>query len=181
MEDVKKSVKPVILRPFDDKTFAAIQEHVKHIRMAFDAPGAIYHDVDAPENNKFNRFCWHNLPKLVELHHSPKLITLASETFGVNVKPSYAFLSMYGPDGVCPKHTDRPQCQFTIDLVLNQDAEWPIYVDGVAYSLKEGEALCYSGTGQEHYRNPMNQDSKATYIDLAFFHWVPTNWIGRKE
>lgn len=174
-------MKPTIIRPFDEKTFASLKEHVKHVRMVVDAPGLPYHDAGFPDNERFNRWAWHNLPRLVELHHSPKLITLASDTFGVDLKPSYAFLSMYGPDGVCPLHTDRPQCQFTIDLVINQDSAWPIYVDGEPYLLGEGEALCYSGTRQPHFRKPMKEDSKATYIDLAFFHWVPTNWMGKRE
>ena len=173
--------KPTIIKPFPEDKFKALQEHVKHIRKLFDAPGVPYHDADAPPESRFNRWSWHNAPMMVELHHSPKFIALASKTFGVDVKPSYVYLSMYGSEGVCPKHVDRPQCQYTIDLAVNQDAMWPIYVSDQSYMLQEGEALCYSGTGQEHYRNPMKQDSHATFIDLVFFHWVPTNWMGRKD
>ena len=115
------------------------------------------------------------------LHHSPELLDFAHKTFGVAVKPSYVFLSMYGPEGVCPLHTDRPQCQFTIDLQINSDGEWPIYVDGQPHVLKDGEALCYSGTGQPHFRKPMATDSTATKMDLAFFHFVPINWMGKTD
>jgi len=173
-------MKPQILRPFSEETFQKLKEHVSHVRRVYDAPGLPYHDCNESEGKRFNRFYFHNLPMLVELHHSPDLIQLASNVFGQPLKPSYVFLSMYGPEGICPPHTDRPQCKFTIDLQINSDGDWPIFIEEVPYLLKDGESLCYSGTDQRHYRNTM-RDTKATKVDLAFFHWVPTNWMGRTE
>src|SRR5580658_6063207 len=92
-------MKPIIRQPFDPDIFQHLKTHVENIRKAFDAPGASYHDANAPEHDKFNRFFWRNLPKLLELHHDPLFILDASEAFGLKVKPSYVFLSMYGADG----------------------------------------------------------------------------------
>ncbi len=173
-----------VIRPFSDAVNADIKQHVREVRRAFDAPGAIYHDTKEAPDNKFNRWFWHNLPVLVTLHHSKELIAKASEVFGEEVKPSYAFLSMYGPDGVCPLHTDRPQCKYTIDMVVRQDAQWPIYVlaagetEARSFLLNEGDALAYSGTDHPHHRLPMDKDSKATFCDLVFFHFVPINFFG---
>jgi hypothetical protein len=184
------TMKPTLIRPFDKKTFDEIKEHVGHIRKAYDWPGIPVHDANDPEDNKFSRWFWHNLPMLKQLHHSPELIMKASKVFGEPVKPSYVFTSLYDANGVCPVHRDRPQCRYTIDLCIDQDDVWPIYVEDLEdknpdklarckpYILKPGEALCYSGTGQTHYRKPMKEDSKATWINLAFFHWVPTSWMG---
>lgn len=171
--------KPIVIRPFTDDVFAEIQNHVKEVRRIFDWPGIPYHDENEPTENKFNRWYWHNLPLLRMKHIDHTFVQYVSKLAGQNLQPSYAFLSMYGPEGVCPQHTDRPQCQFTVDLCINQDAEWPIYVDDEAYILKPGEALFYSGTGQPHYRKPMKEDSKATFCDLAFFHFAPIAWQGR--
>jgi hypothetical protein len=176
---------PKIVKPFDDKTFLEIQTHVREVRKCFDWPGIPYHDADQANEQKFNRWYWHNLPMLRALHNSAAFIALASETFGRPLKPSYCFLSIYGADGICPLHQDRPQCQFTIDLQVNADGEWPIYVrptegeDPKSYTLKPGEALCYSGTGQPHFRKAMKEDGAGcTYMDLAFFHFVPVEWQG---
>lgn len=180
--------KPHVFRPFDDETFANIKEHVAHVRRCFDSPGAEYHDKDAAEGARFNRWYWHNLPMLVALHHSPAFIAAASEIFGELVKPSYVFLSMYGPAGICPPHTDRPQCKYTIDLLVDQDGgTWPIEIhDNAAEDsnrtqilLKPGEAVAYSGTQNRHYRDTMTLvNPTPTFANLAFFHFVPAGFVG---
>jgi hypothetical protein len=180
-------LKPLVIKPFTESAIQDLRNHVREVRRAFDAPGAKYHDADHCEADKFNRWFWHNLPLLVEMHHSPELIKTAYEVFDRPLKPSYVFLSMYGPDGICPLHTDRPQCQFTIDLQVESDGQWPIFVDGEPYLLRDGEALAYSGTGQPHYRKRMSDGismpnvKTPTFMNLAFFHFVPTNWMGRME
>lgn len=182
MPDVAGSKpEPKIIRPFDDKTFADLKNHITEIRRAFDWPGIELHDSgDGPEH-KMNRWFWHNLPLLRHLHRNADFIRTASEIFQQPIIPSYVFLSMYGPTGVVPLHQDRPQCRFTIDLQISSNGDWPIYVDNTSYVLKDGEALCYSGTDQPHYRKPMPEDSKATWMNLAFFHFVPATWQGKLD
>lgn len=174
-------MQPQVIKPFSTEVFKEIQTHIKHVRKMFDHPGMIYHDANEPEQNRFNRWMWHNLPLLKQLHHDPEFIAKVFKVTGKKLKPSYVFLSMYGPEGVCPYHVDRPQCRITVDLCIDQDAVWPIYVDDVAYNLKPGEALVYSGTDQPHYRKPMKDDSQATWCNLAFFHFVPTDWMGETK
>jgi hypothetical protein len=171
-------IEPKLIRPFSDETFKDLQNHVRQVRRLFDWPGIAYHDKDTPKENLFNRWYWHNPPLAKYLHNTTALRAVASEVFGREVKPSYCFLSMYGPEGVCPVHTDRPQCQFTIDLLVDGGEEWPIYVDEKPYISKPGEGLCYSGTGQVHYRKAMKEDSAAKHADLVFFHFVPVEWQG---
>lgn len=174
-----------VITPFSKEVFEDLQRHVKEVRRIFDAPGAVYHDANEKEEERFNRWFWHNLPVAVALHNSPSFVALASEVFGESVKPSYAFLSMYGPEGVCPLHSDRPQCKYTIDLAVRQDEKWPIYIlapneaEPRSFLLDEGQAVAYSGTDHPHHRVPMNKDSKATYADLLFFHFVPAGFIGK--
>lgn len=191
-------IQPKIVQLLPLQVFKEVQQNVREIRRAFDWPGIAYHDADVTDPmQKFNRWYWHNLPLLTFIHHSAPIIALASEICGQPMKPSYCFLSMYGPEGVCPLHTDRPQCQFTIDLQISSNGDWPIYVDETPYTLKDGEALCYSGTGQPHYRKQMSEDSRRhfskeeqvkldtnelnkpmTFMNLSFFHFVPVTWMG---
>jgi hypothetical protein len=172
---------PLVLSPFDDQTLTDIRTHVGQVRRCFDWPGMPYHDHGNPPEDLFNRWFWHNLPLLKQVHHG-KLTQLASDIFGQPLKPSYCFLSMYGPEGICPPHTDRPQCQFTIDVQLNSDGSWPIYIEDKQFVLTNGQAIAYSGTGQRHFRKAMRLDGdNCTFMDLAFFHFVPTNWQGKLD
>jgi hypothetical protein len=178
--NMKHKPEPKIIQPFNSEALEDIGNHIKEVRRVFDWPGNDYHDKDSPKENLFNRWYWHNLPLLQKYHHSLEFIKLASDLAGQELKPSYCFLSMYGSDGICPVHTDRPQCQFTIDLQVHADGSWPIYVDEKKYVLENGKALFYSGTGQVHYRKSMKEDSdNCTFMNLAFFHFVPTSWAGQ--
>lgn len=179
-----------IIKPFSDEKFAELKRHITEVRKLFDWPGIPYHDANLPPPERFNRWYWHNLPFLKAIHNDPAFVALACETFGTKVKPSYVFLSMYGPEGTCPAHTDRPQCLYTIDVAVNQDAVWPIYIgestittveDCKPYLLEPGQAAAYSGVGQKHYRKAMAADSKATYADLAFFHFADARWMGTED
>jgi hypothetical protein len=178
-------MQPQIIRPFSEDIFLDLKTHVEEIRRCFDWPGVDLHDKNDTPENKMNRWFWHNLPLLKHLHHSKEFRELADDLFRERLKPSYVFLSMYCPKGLVPLHTDRPQCYRTIDLQISSDGVWPIYIDETPHILEESQAICYSGTGQPHYRKPMVEDSKnfsghgpATYMNLAFFHFVSADWMG---
>lgn len=171
---------PIKLQLFGDTALIELQTHVAHVRRLFDWPGIDYHDHAQPVESRFNRWCYYNLPSLMEIHHSKNFIEQVESIVGEHVKPTYVFLSMYGKDGVCPLHTDRPQCAYTVDLCLHQNGRWPLYVNDIPYDLEAGESLIYSGSTMPHYRNPMPSlgPIAPTYANLAFFHFVPRNFMG---
>lgn len=127
------------------------------------------------DQNNFKRKGAHNLPFFIYIHK--QLEEVASEIFGEPVKASYNYLSLYNENGVCPFHTDRPQCKFTIDYCIDQDQTWDIYVDDKNYTLKPNDALCYSGTDSPHFREKI----KGKYCWLVFFHFVPVNFLERLD
>lgn len=163
-----------------------IRDHVSHIRMLYDWPGQLYHDHNAGPGHKFNRWFMHNPTMLMAVHHRGPLIRLATRVFGTEVKPSYCFVAMYGPDGVCPRHKDRDVCYGTIDLMVDTDATekpWPLVIEGpdgedVAITLQPGQAVVYAGHTQPHQREPMDKASDSTYANLVFFHFVPVAYKG---
>jgi hypothetical protein len=173
---------PKIVRPLKEEWFLDIQTHIRELRRVFDWPGVAYHDKSSDPHDVFNRWVWYNLPLLVRYHHDPQFIAYVSDLAGRPVKPTYVFTSMYGADGICPLHVDRPQCQFSVDMLVasnHKDKPWPIYVEDEPYILERpGDAVFYSGTGQKHYRNPMKEESDATKVDLVFFHFAPIEWQG---
>jgi hypothetical protein len=172
---------PQIIRPLSESIFLDLVAHVREIRRVFDWPGNPYHDASRSPQSRFNRWYWHNLPVIRQLHVSDGLNSLVEDIFGRRLKPSYSFLSMYGPDGVCPPHTDVPQCQFTMDLLISGAEGWPLYINGKPYVLSGGDAICYLGTSQIHYRAPMHETPGSTHANLAFFHWVPATWSGELD
>lgn len=110
---------PTTLRGFfSDATFEFLRESVvdvgRNIRQNYDST--------------FVRTSVHNFKPLVRLHH--QLGDIASELYGQPLKPSYVFMSNYLPGGTCPVHSDRPQCEFTIDvLVASESAKpWPLVI-----------------------------------------------------
>ena len=108
--------------------------------------------------------------------HKGVILDHAHKMFGINIKPSYSFLSYYNsPDSICPIHTDRPQCRYSIDMAIIQDFDWPIYVKFKPYLMRENQALCYSGTNDIHYRNKIPQHKP---VGLAFFHFVDSDFKG---
>ena len=156
---------PQIVQPLTAIRFGELRAEVRRIRATLQEQP--YH------SSLFNRWELHDPPCLLELHST--LRPLAERVSGLNVKPSYAFLSLYGADGICPKHTDRPQCVFTVDLCIEQREVWPLFVDGRPYLLNEGDALCYWGTEQAHWRERIQPGN---HCSLAFFHFVPSAFRG---
>lgn len=130
-------------------------------------------DVD---RSLFFRRGVHNPGMFKALHNSRTMAQKVVGIFPEKVKPSYVYVSMYeDPRSICPLHTDRPQCKYTIDLCISQGEPWEIFVNDVAYLLNPGDALCYSGTDHPHYRNKIKEGN---FCNLAFFHFVPENFTG---
>ncbi len=133
------------------------------------------------DEKEFNRKFVHNMPLFVDVHR--QMILPRMQAFldtvkpGSQIKPSYNFLSMYFKSkGVCPKHTDRPQCKYTVDICLNQKEPWGLSVLDKEYFLQPGDALIYSGTHHEHFRENKIQDEN--FCDLIFFHFVDKDFDG---
>lgn len=99
-----------------------------------------------------------------------------SSFFPEPVKPSYVFISMYDHENsICPLHTDREQCKYTVDLCIDQAEAWPLVIDDKPYLLYPGDAVIYSGTDHPHYREKI---ASGNFCDLAFFHFVPIDFQG---
>lgn len=150
---------------FQPDVFIKLKEHVETI--ATRMKGEPLQDL------VFNRHHVNNEPAIVKLHEM--LVPWLSEYLSTPVKKSYSFLSIYRDGGICPRHTDRPQCKYTVDLCVSQKETWPIYIDDVPYRLLENDAVIYSGTDSPHYRQRL-QDGN--YCNLIFFHFVDEDFVG---
>lgn len=159
-------MKPVIVRSFfQPEAFIRLKEHVEAI--------ANHMKTIPIQDLAFNRHYINNEPAIVKLHEM--LVPWLSERLATPVKKSYSFLSLYRDGGICPRHTDRPQCKYTIDLCVSQKDVWPIYIDDMPYRLFENDAVIYSGTDSPHYRQRLQEGN---YCYLIFFHFVPEDFVG---
>lgn len=146
----------------------------------------------------FGRLVVHDHPFFNELQES--LTDLVSEAVKEQVEAYYNFLSLYTDFGFCQVHMDAPEAKWTLDCCIEQSEPWPIHFSQVqpwpetfqgqeenwqkqiiedpdnvfsTYSLKEREAIIFSGSSQWHYRNRIPQTSKKNFCHLVFFHYIP--------
>jgi hypothetical protein len=166
---------PRVIRPFSEKTLGTLRKVTQVLRARYSSQPL--HCLSS------NRWQEYNNPMLSQLHRQQSLIDAASGIFGEPVMPSYVFLSMYSNLGVCRAHRDRPQCKYTVNLCVSQDAPWPLYIEDVETGtfdeviLGEGDAVLFSGTDQTHYRKPMAENG-GSFCDVAHFHMVPVGFSG---
>ncbi len=156
---------PVLIRDF----FSAEEIQLMRLQLeTFKGPAGASLRV-REDRELFFRKGAHNPPFFTNIHLM--LVDRAGTIFGNAVKPSYVFVSMYDDErSVCPVHIDNADCRFTIDVCLNQKSVWPLFINDQPYELNPGDAVCYSGTHQPHYREKIQPGN---FCDLVFFHFVP--------
>jgi hypothetical protein len=100
---------------------------------------------------------------------------------GCPVKPSYCYIAEYMPGAVLKRHVDRPQCEFTISLLVDflprpeGKCSWPLWLsptgeDRLGVRLAIGDAVIYKGREIAHWRNALAPGKRSISI---FFHFVP--------
>jgi len=79
------------------------------------------------EQGKIDRRYMHNDPagRIVQRALLPAVEALV----GAPLKPSYSYASLYREGAALPVHTDRPQCQFTLSLLIDHR---PTPADGIS-------------------------------------------------
>ncbi len=71
-----------------------------------------------------------------QMHNDPAgrvvqraLLPAVEDLVGAPLKPSYSYASLYREGAALPVHTDRPQCQFTLSLLIDHR---PAPADGIS-------------------------------------------------
>jgi len=129
------------------------------------------------------RYAAYNEPVARFFHR--QIAKALSAVAGERLKPSYVYLASYLSGAELLKHTDRPQCEFSVTLCLDFSPEpaletrWPIEMDTPGGTVKVyqalGDGLAYRGTRLPHYRGVLEDGQTSTSI---FFHYVPENFTG---
>lgn len=68
-----------------------------------------------------------------------------------------------------PHYDGFSESRVTFDIQLDSTIEWPIVVEGKEFTLKNNQALIFSGTDQIHWRT-LKELSNNDYTDMLFVH-----------
>ena len=91
---------------------------------------------------------------------------------GKQLFPTYSYFRRYKNNASMKKHTDRPECEYSITLTLSVDPKpWDIEMDGTPVSLDVGDACIYAGTHVEHERKIYHGNEQLQ----VFLHYVDVN------
>jgi len=94
---------------------------------------------------------------------------LVEKETNLKLIPTYSFWRCYTKFSDLEKHKDRPSCEVSVTCQIAGDgSDWPLYVDGESFLLKNGEALIYWGTEVDHWRDEFKGDHHVQ----AFLHYV---------
>ena len=101
------------------------------------------------------------------------------------VKPSYSYVCLYVGGSDLPRHTDRPECEYTLSLAVSSTPPaikpWPLYLDvpsrpkGFGARLNPGDGLIFRGREIPHYRKRLS--NHCTWCSILF-HFVPDDFSG---
>lgn len=81
----------------------------------------------------------------------------------------HILLRVYTKGAELTKHTDRPSCEISVTVNLNDSGEeWPLYFAGTPVITKPGDAIIYKGIEVEHWREKFTGDFQAQ----VFLHYV---------
>jgi hypothetical protein len=104
---------------------------------------------------------------------------------GVSVVPSYTYVTAYQGEAELPPHTDRPQCEYSISLLVDFTPEpddlsaWPLHLSsaGERVTVRQalGDCLLYRGRQLSHSRDRLPAGMTSTSI---LFHFVDRDFVG---
>lgn len=99
---------------------------------------------------------------------------------GCGLRPVCCYLGSYVAGASLEIHTDRPECEYSLSLLLDSGPEdparqpWPLCIRDPAsgrnraFAQQPGDALFYRGTRLPHFRDPLTHG----WSTSVFFHFV---------
>ena len=110
-------------------------------------------------------------------------IKKAREIFGdPTLKKAYFFVVRYQRKHGCVphlwEHTDQNGTQTTIDITVENTADWDIVVEGQRFAQKPNDAIIFCGQQHIHSRPPYPTHREDVWTTVLFLHFTqPDHWI----
>lgn len=118
----------------------------------------------------------------IELYCTQKARELCNDP---TLQKSFFFVSRYQiHEGCIPslwEHCDQNGTQSTIDITIDNSADWDLRVERVSYKQTENSAIIFAGQQNMHSRPPYPTDDPSLYTTVLFLeftkpdHWIQTN------
>jgi hypothetical protein len=117
-----------------------------------------------------------------------RLHPVVQAAVGCPLKPSYCYAALYMGGSQLDSHTDRPQCAYTLSLLLEHRptpadgrGPWPLHLtpvgqaSSIALATEIGGGILFQGTSQPHFRERLADDQCCTTLML---HYVDADFVG---
>jgi hypothetical protein len=129
------------------------------------------------------RFGVHNEPLSRFLHD--QLLGIIRTLLGRDMVPSYTYFAGYREGAVLERHTDREQCEVTLNLLLRyqtpaaEGTPWPLHIEtpqGKRSIVQHvGDVLAFRGRILPHWRDPLPPGHQS---DSLLLHYVAPDFNG---
>lgn len=98
------------------------------------------------------------------------------------LQKAFFFVSRYQIHQGCTpslwEHCDQNGTQFTIDITIDNSADWDLRVERVNYKQIENSAIVFAGQQHMHSRPPYPTDDPSLYTTVLFLEFTtPDHWI----
>ena len=169
-----------------DRGFAVLRGLMPHSVM--DSLGRYYQILAAEGRMPFGdgqslRYWAHNEQLASVLHR--EIHSALDRVIPEVVQPSYSYVCLYIEGAELPRHTDRPECEYTLSLAVHSTPTaakpWPLYLEipgrqrSFGARLGPGDGLVFRGREIPHYRKRLTGSDRVCTI---LFHFVPNNFPG---
>lgn len=99
-----------------------------------------------------------------------------------SLKKTYFFATRYQRQECCIphlwEHVDQNGTQTTIDIAIENTANWGINVEGQHFEQKPNDAVIFCGQQHIHSRPPYPTKDKDKYLTVLFLHFTqPGHWM----
>ena len=99
-----------------------------------------------------------------------------------SLKKTYFFATRYQRKECCVpqlhEHLDQNGTQTTIDITIENTAEWTLNIDGQIFDQKPNQAVIFGGQQHIHSRPPYPTKDLDKYITVLFLHFtLPDHWM----
>jgi hypothetical protein len=110
-------------------------------------------------------------PSPIITHYLFGMTALMERVTGKRLLPTYAYVRFYKLGQVMRQHTDRPQCEHSLSLMLSAEQPWSLETAGSPNPMVTGDAVAYRGNVL-HGRSTPNPNNWSGHI---FLHYVDAN------
>lgn len=162
-------MQPQVIKPLRGSDLKRIQTHARHIRLLKDWPG------NKLDDQTLGAWVYRDAPMFSEIQRDPRLLARVSKLASQPLQPAGNRLLMFSDTGELVPDIKDPN-QWILDLVLNQDGDWPYHIESVPYSVFIGSAVFYNPDKHGYYRPSIKTYDSVSRCDILQMFFLPARY-----